>query len=136
MKMTELEYSGAQPPIDGYAPDGFRLAGRFHEGAVILSPGGAADWRAQSTMALDLAAAQPLLALKGDIDILLVGLGADVAQPPQGFRAAFSPVEAAADGFGVEYMATPAACRTYNVLLSEGRRVGAALLPIGASSEA
>jgi uncharacterized protein len=32
-------------------------------------------------------------------------------------------------GIGVETMDTPAACRTYNVLASEGRRVVAALLP-------
>nr|MCU0854979.1 Mth938-like domain-containing protein [Paracoccaceae bacterium] len=33
-------------------------------------------------------------------------------------------------GMGVEAMASPAACRTYNVLLSEGRRVALALLPV------
>ncbi|MCP4126357.1 MAG: hypothetical protein GY753_04760, partial [Gammaproteobacteria bacterium] len=31
-------------------------------------------------------------------------------------------------GVGVEVMTTPAACRTYNILVSEGRRVAAALL--------
>jgi uncharacterized protein len=33
-------------------------------------------------------------------------------------------------GIGVEVMATPAACRTYNVLLAEGRRVAAALIAL------
>jgi uncharacterized protein len=33
-------------------------------------------------------------------------------------------------GMGVEAMASPAACRTYNVLLAEGRRVALALLPV------
>jgi uncharacterized protein len=33
-------------------------------------------------------------------------------------------------GLGVEVMSSPAACRTYNVLLSEGRRVALALLPV------
>jgi uncharacterized protein len=33
-------------------------------------------------------------------------------------------------GIGVEAMNSPAACRTYNVLVSEGRRVAAALLPV------
>jgi len=33
-------------------------------------------------------------------------------------------------GIGVESMASPAACRTYNVLLSEGRRVAVALIPV------
>ena len=35
-----------------------------------------------------------------------------------------------AAGAGVEVMATPSACRTYNVLLAEGRRVAAALMPV------
>ncbi|MGB1110129.1 MAG: Mth938-like domain-containing protein [Gammaproteobacteria bacterium] len=34
-------------------------------------------------------------------------------------------------GIGVEFMDTAAACRTYNILMSEGRRVAALLFPIG-----
>ncbi|HBZ45440.1 MAG TPA: hypothetical protein DEO85_15610, partial [Maritimibacter sp.] len=33
-------------------------------------------------------------------------------------------------GIGVEAMATPSACRTYNITLSEGRRVALAALPV------
>jgi uncharacterized protein len=51
-----------------------------------------------------------------------------MAPPPEGFAAARSRLEAA--GPGVELMATPSACRTYNVLLAEGRRVAAALMPV------
>jgi uncharacterized protein len=35
-----------------------------------------------------------------------------------------------AAGMGVEVMSSPAACRTYNVLLSEGRRIAVLLLPV------
>ena len=52
-------------------------------------------------------------------------MGAEIAHPPTAFRVA---LEAA--GIGVEAMNTPAACRTYNVILSEGRRIAVALLPI------
>ena len=45
------------------------------------------------------------------------------------FAAARAALEAA--GAGVELMATPSACRTYNVLLAEGRRIAAALIPVG-----
>jgi uncharacterized protein len=48
-----------------------------------------------------------------------------MAYLPVGFRAVTNDV-----GLGVEPMPTPAACRTYNVLLSEGRRVGIALFPV------
>jgi uncharacterized protein len=45
-----------------------------------------------------------------------------------GFGEGRARLEAA--GSGVELMATPSACRTYNVLLAEGRRVAAALMPV------
>jgi len=56
---------------------------------------------------------------------LFVGTGADIAHVPADFR---KTIEDA--GVGVEAMASPAACRTFNVLLSEGRRVALALLPV------
>ena len=61
----------------------------------------------------------------GKIDVLLVGTGREIAQVPVAFRDA---LEAA--GIGVEVMNSPAACRTYNVLLGEGRRIAACLTPV------
>jgi uncharacterized protein len=46
---------------------------------------------------------------------------------PRAFREALE----ARPGSGSRSMASPAACRTYNVLLGEGRRIAAALLPVG-----
>lgn len=135
MKMNELDIPGAQPPIDGYAPSGFRLAGRFHDGALVLSAAGVRPWDGAAAAltsgpeALGAEAAAPLAALRGEIDVLLVGLGTGLEAVPQSFRDGLAAVESAPDGFGVDYMTTPSACRTYNVLLSEGRRVAAALLP-------
>ena len=66
-----------------------------------------------------------LIALAGSVDVVLVGTGADIGPIPVALRRA---VEAA--GIGVEIMATPSACRTYNVLLAEGRRIAAAVLAV------
>lgn len=57
--------------------------------------------------------------------MLFIGTGAEVAHIPAALR---QPLEAA--GLGVESMNSPAACRTYNVLLSEGRRIALAALPV------
>lgn len=57
--------------------------------------------------------------------MLFLGTGAETRHPPAALR---QRLEAA--GVGVEAMNSPAACRTYNVLLSEGRRVAVALLPV------
>ncbi len=122
MRLNPMEFAG-QPPIDGYAPTGFRIAGRFHEGAVLIGPEGAGPWAVEQ---LDAADADPLAALAGSVDVLLLGVGATMRAAPAPLRRA---VEAA--GIGLEPMATPAACRTYNVMLAEGRRVAAALVPPG-----
>lgn len=58
-----------------------------------------------------------------DPEIILIGTGDTLRFPPAAWTAAYL-----ARGIGVEVMDTAAACRTYNVLLSEDRRVVAALL--------
>jgi uncharacterized protein len=118
MRITEVDF-GTGTPIDGYGAGFFRVGGAVVEGAALVLPGGAARWAGYDEPA-------PIVAAAGAIDILILGTGPEIAHPPPAFRAA---LEAA--GIGVEPMASPAACRTYNVLLSEGRRVGAALLPAG-----
>ena len=56
---------------------------------------------------------------------VFVGTGAEIAQLPAQFRETLEKA-----GLGLEPMSSPSACRTYNVLLSEGRRVGLALFPV------
>ena len=60
-----------------------------------------------------------------DPEVVIIGTGARHVFPPPGL---FAPLMRA--GIGVEIMSTSAACRTYNILSSEGRRVVALLLPI------
>lgn len=115
--MNEVTFTGALP-IDGYGPGFFRVDGKVFDGAITVLPGGVGAWEGlEDTGALIGAAAE--------IDVVFVGTGAEIAHVPQAFRAALEEA-----GIGVEIMASGAACRTYNVLLSEGRRVGLALLPV------
>jgi len=65
------------------------------------------------------------LQLAGAVDVIFLGTGAEIAHAPASLRAA---VEGA--GMGLEVMNSPAACRTYNVLLGEGRRVALAALAV------
>lgn len=127
MKMTELSFEGRQPPVDSYAPGGFRVQGRFFEGPMLIGPEGVAPWPVAALPALDAAAADVVLAAAGDAgaDLVVLGCGTDMAPPPAAFSRAIE-----AKGLGLEFMATATACRTYNVLLSEDRRVVAALLTV------
>lgn len=117
MRMTEISFDGATP-IDGYGPGFFRVAGQVMEGAILVTPKGARTWGGYDDAA-------SLLALVPEVDVVFIGTGAEIAHIPSRLRA-----ELEAAGLGVESMNSPAACRTYNVLLSEGRRVAAAVLPV------
>ncbi|MFN0115934.1 MAG: Mth938-like domain-containing protein [Paracoccaceae bacterium] len=120
-RLTEVSFGEARP-VDGYGPGHWRIGGEVIRGAAIAWAKGAREWGGYADPA-------PLLVFAGEVDVLFVGTGRRIAHLPQGFRAA---LEAA--GIAVEAMDSPAAARTYNVLLSEGRRVAVALLAVGESA--
>lgn len=117
MQMHEVTFKDATP-IDGYGPGFFRVGGEIFEGAVLVTSSRAQGWQGYDDIT-------PLLALVGDVDVVFFGTGAETAHMPKALRQSLEEA-----GLGVEVMHSPAACRTYNVLLSEGRRVAAALLPV------
>lgn len=119
MPVTEAEY-GDRVPVDGYGPGFFRIGGAAHEGPVIVTPAGRRDWAGLEDRAA-------LLALAGQVDLLFLGMGGDIAHPPAGLAEALDDA-----GLRVEIMSSPSAARTYNVLLSEDRSVACALIPVGA----
>jgi uncharacterized protein len=118
MQLNEIEYANARP-IDGYGPGFFRINGQACPAPLLVTADQVLEWAG-----LDDHAA--LTALAGQVDVLFLGMGADIAPIPADLRATLDDL-----GIGVEPMASAAACRTFNVLLSEGRRVAAALLPAG-----
>ena len=114
MRLTEVDFGGGTP-VDAYGPGFFRLGERVIEGRVLILPGAMHD-NPENWVETALAAR---------IDVLFVGQGAEIAPLDPGLTARFE-----AAGIGVEVMATPSACRTYNVLLAEGRRVGLLAEPV------
>ncbi len=117
MKMTEMHYEEAVP-IEGYGPGFFRVGGEVIEGGAIIHAAGARSWGGYDDLA-------PVLALRETVDVVLLGTGETMTPVPAAFR---DPLEEV--GIGVEPMASASACRTYNVLVSEGRRVAAVVLPV------
>lgn len=117
MRLSEVQYTDATP-IDGYGPGFFRIGGLVYNGALLILPGEIHPWAGYED--LDV-----IVQKKAGFDVLFIGTGAEIAHMPS---AAQSMLEAAE--IGVELMSSPSACRTYNVLLSEGRRIAAALLPV------
>ena len=117
MRLNEVSYSDTQP-IEGYGSGYFRIGGEAHEAPLVVLATGIAKWGGYEDVDVLTASAEV-------VDIMLVGTGPDISHVPANFREALEGA-----GIGLEVMASPQACRTYNVLLSEGRRVGLALLPV------
>ena len=112
-------------PVDSYGNGGFRFADMSHRGSILALPDGIEAWPVTDPNAIDAAALDPLVRRAAAIDVLLFGTGQAHAVLPEAARAALQ-----AAGLAFEVMSTGAAVRTYNVLLSEGRAVAAALIAV------
>ncbi len=94
---------------------------RFEQAVVVMAGAVRTDWPATDFASLDAAHFNYFLELKPDV--LLFGTGAKQQfARPELYR------ELIKAGIGIEFMNTPAACRTYNILAAEERKVIAAVL--------
>ena len=119
-----LESGVGQNLIRAYAPGRITINEEVYTTSLIVTPGQVvATWPPLSFFGLQAGHFETIVALNPEVVIL--GTGARLRFPvPALIR---SLVEA---GIGLEVMDTGAACRTYNYLMSDGRRVAAALLMI------
>jgi uncharacterized protein len=107
--------------IRAWEPGRVRVADRWLAGNVIVGSERVIEgWTTIEPHRLTIAELEPALALAPTI--LVLGTGTDGLLPDVELMAAV-----AARSVGLEIMNTPAACRTFNVLLQEQRRVVAAL---------
>lgn len=111
--------------VQAYGEGRFRISGEAVTGSVVVWPDGWTAWSVTNAASLTADDLAPLHALAGTIDILLIGCGARFGPEPIGLRASVRAI-----GMALEWMDTGAACRTYNVLIGEGRRIAAALIAV------
>jgi uncharacterized protein len=119
MELTPIVRHGQQI-IERYGLSGFRVSGAVYLGPVLVFPDRTLVW---ADAAMTEAGLGPVVE-HGGVELLLLGLGRHMAPIAAALRTALK-----AHGIAIEAMETGAACRTYNVLLAEDRRVAAALLP-------
>jgi uncharacterized protein len=121
MRFTE-DASAAINIIRGYGSGEIRINEQSIRDAVIVS---ATDLLLEPGLhgVADLSATQHARIMSLEPELVLIGSGARQVFPDASFAAQFLRA-----GIGYEVMDTGAACRTFNVLVSEGRRVVAALL--------
>jgi uncharacterized protein len=113
--------------IEAYGAAGFRICGVAYRGSVIVFPERTLAWPVAALAEITAQSLSPVSDRAGSedaIEILLLGCGRRMAPVSPALRAEFRRLRIVIDA-----MDTGAACRTYDVLLTEGRRVAAALLP-------
>jgi uncharacterized protein len=117
-----------QAVIEGYGNGGFRFAGMSHRGSLLCLPTGMHAWAATNPAEIGLDNLGPVFEAADQIDVLLVGLGKEIAGFDKSIRQVLRE-----RNIIVEAVATGGAVRTYNILLGENRAVGAALIAVESS---
>lgn len=122
MELTQVLHTDRQV-IESYAVQGFRVSGVIYRGPVLVFPDLTMPWQVATAADVDADSMAPVIE-HGGVKILLLGLGRSMRTVPAALRSTLRAARIA-----VEPMDTGAACRTYNVLVAEDRRVAAALIP-------
>lgn len=104
--------------IQSYGASGFRIGNATYATPVLVLPHATVVWSGE----LSVAALAPLTSADPATEVLLIGTGARHEMLAPELRRALREC-----GLSVDTMDTGAACRTFNILLAEGRRVAVAL---------
>ncbi len=126
MDLTPLVPPGKHV-VQRYGNGRFVVAGETYPGSILLSPYQVFSWPVKSLADMTLENLEVILGPQqgAPLELVLLGCGANFAIPPLDLRRAL-----AARHIALEPMDTGAACRTFNVLASEDRRVAAALIAL------
>ncbi|MCB9991118.1 MAG: Mth938-like domain-containing protein [Rhodospirillales bacterium] len=112
--------------IQSYGPGMFKVSGQSYDGAVIVFPDKVIPWDFSGDVSALQADDFPASVMaEAGVDVVLLGGGKGMPFISAALRAFFKD-----QGLALEAMDSGAACRTYNVLMAEGRRVAAAMLPV------
>ena len=124
LDVTPLVVEGRQL-IQAYGGGRFRIAGREHRGSVIVLPEITHVWSVADVAAITFDSLAPAVSADPPAEVVLIGCGSHFVPPDRGIRASAREI-----GVALEWMDTGAACRTFNVLLAEERRIAAALIAV------
>jgi uncharacterized protein len=116
------------PGVEAYGGGGFRVAGTWIEGSILILADEVRPWRPASMSSLRAEDfSEVITADRAAVEFVLLGTGVAVAPAPALVRAALRD-----EGIGLEVMSTPEASRLYNILAADGRRMACALIALGA----
>ena len=121
-QMVDLLGSGKKKSliIKNFTKDGFLIDNKLHNYSILISSENIQIWNIDAQISnknFDF-----IKTLKIYPELLLIGVGDTISGPYLDIRSKMSELSIA-----VEIMTTPSACRTWNVLISEGRQAFACL---------
>lgn len=111
--------------IRSYGPGRFVIGERDWRTPVLVTPAMTIEWTVSRVEDLSLASLAPLRVMRPPPELLVLGCGPRAIFVPPALRAELKQA-----GLALEVVDTGSACRIYNVLLAESRRVAAALVPL------
>ena len=111
--------------IDAYGRGGFRFAGMSHRGSILILPSGIRAWPVADLSGLAPGDLDAVFAEETAVEFFVLGTGPEILHVPDAIRTRFRE-----RAVSLDTMATGPAARTFNVLLAENRRVGAALIAV------
>ncbi|WP_044829076.1 Mth938-like domain-containing protein [Thalassospira sp. HJ] len=111
--------------VTSYGDGLFRFGEETVTGSILLFPESVYSWNVTKAEDITPESFSRVIDKADDIEILLLGMGSRLTQVPMAWRQVLKP-----HGIVIEPMDTGAACRTYNVLVSEARRVAAAMIAV------
>lgn len=124
MDVTPVIPEGKQI-IEAYGDDSFTLNGTRYEGSIAIMQDRVHHWQPKDYDAVSADDFDALFQADPLPEMVVIGCGQDFRPMPQEWRQRFRTANVP-----VEMMDTGAACRTYNILLGEGRRVAALLIAV------
>jgi uncharacterized protein len=122
---VDVPHLPRQALIDAHGGGGFRFAGLSHRGSLLCLPDGIWAWPIAAPTEMSDEVLSLVFARVADLDFFILGTGTALWITPEPLRIRFSESH-----ISVDTMTTGPAVRTYNVMLMEGRRVGAGLIAI------
>ncbi len=123
MDLTHIKPRDRQH-IQKYGAQGFTVSGVVFQSPVLVFANQTLAWNVLHPSEITPGTFAPLLERAATLDLCLLGSGSKTHQIPTPIKEALKK-----EGINIEAMDTGAACRTFNVLLSEGRALAAALFP-------
>lgn len=123
MDITPL-ISSQNMVIQSYGKNGFKISGTQFDTPVLVLPTSTVPLSPSSFAQINESALNDIAQYQDEIDLLIIGCGEHAAPASQDLRDSLKKLD-----INVETMTTGAACRSFNVLLGDGRRIAALLYP-------